>query len=86
MHQRYDILLVGTGCQFRDNPPIRLVNMLGGDDIAQGSAIVQNGCGSVVTRRFNGEYVGVLVIHREIWNRIWLYKGKKYTLSENSAK
>ena len=71
MHQRYDILLVGTGCQFRDDPPISLVNMLCGDNIAQGSAIVQNGCGSVVTGGFDGEYVGVLVIHREIWNRIW---------------
>jgi hypothetical protein len=77
MHQRYDILLVGTGCQFRDDPPISLVNMLCGDDIAQGSAIVQNGCGSVVTGGFNGENIYVLGVHWVIWYKIWLCKGKK---------
>jgi hypothetical protein len=60
--------------------------MLRCDNIAQGAAVVQNGCGGVITGGFNGEDVNVLGIQWEIWNSIWLCKGKKYTLSENSAK
>jgi hypothetical protein len=77
---------VGTGSQFGDDTPVGLVNMLCCDDIAQGSAVVQNSCRGVITGGFNGEYVNVFGFQREIWNRNWLYKGKKYTLSENSAK
>jgi hypothetical protein len=62
------------------------MDMLGCNDIAKGAAIVQYGCRGVITGGFNGEYVNVFGIQWKIWNRIWLCKGKKYTLSKNSVK
>lgn len=55
VHDRYDVLLMRPGSQFRDDSAIRFVDFLAGDDIAQHDAVFENGSRSVVAGRFYPE-------------------------------
>ena len=52
---RDDILLMGTGCQFRHHPAEVLVDLLGGDDVGKEHPVAEDGGRRVVTGRFDAK-------------------------------
>ena len=70
-HDRDDIHFMGPGGQFGNHAAVILVNLLRCDDIGQQDTVFQDGCGRVVTRRFDSQNY---ICHIKLLSR---YKDKK---------